>query len=151
MSGSELVRALAPAKVNLRLEVLGEREDGYHEIRSWTLAVDLCDSLDVRASVSGGIRLSLSGPAASPDVPVDGSNLVSRAASASLDEGRRLGAIGPEAGVDIALLKRIPSRAGLGGGSSVMLCLQTPAQASKHCWQWLSGAPRWQFGDRASG
>lgn len=112
------VRAIAPAKVNLRLEVLGERPDGYHEIRSTMLAVDLCDALEVRPRRGGGVRLGLSGDQASDDVPADGSNLASRGALAALEEGRRTGAIGGEAGVEIVLEKRIPSRAGLGGGSS---------------------------------
>ena len=112
------VRAIAPAKVNLSLEVLGRRPDGFHEIRSEMLAIDLCDSLEVRPDRGGGVRLSLAGPVASADVPSDGSNLVCRAAHAALAEGRRLGSIASEAGVEIALVKRIPTRAGLGGGSS---------------------------------
>jgi len=112
------VRAIAPGKVNLRLEVLGERPDGYHEIRSTVLAVDLCDALEVRPRTGGGVHLGISGAQASPDVPTDGSNLAFRGALAALEEGRRLGAIDADAGVEIALEKRIPSRAGLGGGSS---------------------------------
>lgn len=112
------VLAIAPGKVNLRLEVLGERPDGYHEIRASTLAVDLCDALEVRPRSMGTVRLAIAGAQASADVPADGSNLASRGAQAALEEGRRIGAIGRDAGVDIALEKRIPSRAGLGGGSS---------------------------------
>lgn len=114
----ESVRAVAPAKVNLSLEVLGRRDDGYHEIRTSALAVDLCDGLRARASRTGEVRLSIAGPAASPDVPSDATNLASRAAQAVLEEGRTLGAVDSAAGVDLALEKRIPSRAGLGGGSS---------------------------------
>ena len=113
-----VVRAVAPAKVNLSLEVLGRRKDGYHEIRTSALAVDLCDALEARATRTGEVRLSLAGPAASPDVPLDGTNLVHRAALAVLEEGKARRAIDPDAGVDLALEKRIPSQAGLGGGSS---------------------------------
>jgi len=112
------VRAVAPAKVNLSLEVLGRRGDGYHEIRTSALAVDLCDALEARATRTGEVRLSLWGPAAGPDVPADPTNLVSRAALAVLEEGRARGELDRDAGVDLALEKRIPSRAGLGGGSS---------------------------------
>ncbi len=113
-----VVRAIAPAKINLSLEVLGLRADGYHEIRTSALAVDLCDALEARPTRTGEVRLSIAGPAASPDVPADGTNLVARAARAVLEEGKARGAIGRDAGVDLALEKRIPSRAGLGGGSS---------------------------------
>jgi 4-diphosphocytidyl-2-C-methyl-D-erythritol kinase len=112
------VRAVAPAKVNLSLEVLGRRADGYHEIRTSALAVDLCDALEARPTRTGEVRLSIAGPAASPDVPADATNLVSRAALAVLEEGRARGRLDRGAGVDLALVKRIPSRAGLGGGSS---------------------------------
>ena len=44
------VRAIAPAKVNLSLEVLGRRDDGYHEIRTSALAVDLYDTLEASAT-----------------------------------------------------------------------------------------------------
>jgi 4-diphosphocytidyl-2-C-methyl-D-erythritol kinase len=117
-SKTRSVRAIAPAKINLSLEVLGRRKDGFHEIRTSALAVDLCDAIEVRATRTGEVRLSLAGPAATADVPADSTNLVCRAALAVLDEGRALGAIDAGAGVDLSLEKRIPSRAGLGGGSS---------------------------------
>jgi len=113
-----VVRALAPAKINLRLEVLGRRGDGYHEVRTWMLALDLCDGLELRPSTSGRVTLSVTGPSATSDVPAGAENLAARAASAVLEEGKRLSRIGAEVGLDLALEKRIPSRAGLGGGSS---------------------------------
>jgi 4-diphosphocytidyl-2-C-methyl-D-erythritol kinase len=118
MSRPSLVRALAPAKINLWLEVLGRRRDGYHEIRSWMLALELCDRLEARASSSGAVALSLAGTQASADVPAGAANLACRAAAAALAEGRKLGLIGERDGVDLALEKQIPSRAGLGGGSA---------------------------------
>ncbi len=118
MSRPTLVRALAPAKVNLRLEVLGRRADGFHDIRTWMLALDRCDHIEARANSIGRVTLSLSGEQASADVPVDERNLAFRAASAALAAGREGGLLGDRDGVDLVLDKRIPSRAGLGGGSS---------------------------------
>jgi len=112
------VRALAPAKVNLTLEVLAKRPDGYHEIRSWMLALSLSDALRVRATRSGEVRLVVLGDQASADVPVDERNLAVRAARFALEDARALGSAREDAGLEIELTKSIPSQAGLGGGSS---------------------------------
>ncbi len=117
---------LAPAKVNLTLEVLGRRPDGYHELRTVLLAVDLCDRLSVRCDSrqESSLKLTLTGPAASDDVPADGRNLVHRAAGLALKRLAELGApcLPP---LHIELEKHIPSQAGLGGGSSdAAACLQ---------------------------
>lgn len=117
MSGT-WVRALAPAKVNLTLEVLGQRADGYHEVRSWMLAVDLCDEVLARATSDGTVRLNVAGPAASADVPADGRNLAFRAAELVLASARSAGVVAPRVGIELRLEKRIPSQSGLGGGSS---------------------------------
>jgi 4-diphosphocytidyl-2-C-methyl-D-erythritol kinase len=95
------MRLCAPAKINWTLEVLGRREDGYHEVRTVMQTVDLCDTLDIRTAE----KIEVEGP---PDVSED--DLVLRAAGA-LDETRGRGA-------HIQLAKRIPAAAGLGGGSS---------------------------------
>jgi len=118
MSRPTVVRALAPAKVNLRLEVLGRRADGFHDIRTWMLALDRCDHLEARATSSGRVTLAVAGEHATSDVPLDERNLACRAANAVLAEGRARGLLGDRDGVDLVLDKRIPSRAGLGGGSS---------------------------------
>ncbi len=98
----------APAKINLALEVLGRRADGYHEVRTVLQAVDLADELRVSARGDGGTGVALRvDPAGS--APEEG-NLVLAAA-------RLLGA-DQLPGVSIALTKRIPVAAGLGGGSS---------------------------------
>jgi 4-diphosphocytidyl-2-C-methyl-D-erythritol kinase len=112
------VHALAPAKVNLTLAVLARRTDGYHDIHSWMLALDLCDRLAVRATDSGAVRLRVGGPAATDDVPADARNLAVRAAQAALDRARGLGVATLARGLEIELEKAIPSRAGLGGGSA---------------------------------
>jgi 4-diphosphocytidyl-2-C-methyl-D-erythritol kinase len=104
-------RALAPAKVNPWLVVRGRRDDGYHELDTGMLAIDLFDEVWARPRREPGLSLAL-GEGASSDVPADERNLAWRAASAVLESS------GAEAGVELRLVKRIPSRAGLGGGSS---------------------------------
>lgn len=110
-----------PAKLNLSLEVLARRPDGFHELESLLVPIDLADTLSLTAGGPPGIRLAVrfAGPLATPrgrvlarDVPTDGTNLVVRAAAALA------AAAGVEPALDIDLVKRIPSGAGLGGGSS---------------------------------
>jgi 4-diphosphocytidyl-2-C-methyl-D-erythritol kinase len=97
-----------PAKVNLFLEVLGRRPDGYHALASLMVTVGLFDSLELRESTSGTVRLEcdLPGLSTGPD------NLVVRAAE--LLRSR----FGVKSGLEIRLSKRIPMQAGLAGGSS---------------------------------
>jgi 4-diphosphocytidyl-2-C-methyl-D-erythritol kinase len=90
--------------------VTGVREDGYHELESLFLPLDLADQVEVELRDEPGVEIELEG--AAPDVPGDARNLAARAASAFLE------AAGLEAGVRIRLHKQIPSGAGLGGGSS---------------------------------
>lgn len=99
MSSSSSVELLAPAKLNLFLEVTGRRPDGYHEIDSVFQAIDLYDTLHLE--VSETLSLVVSG-----DAPADASNLVWKAAEALGVRAR------------ISLRKEIPPGAGLGGGSS---------------------------------
>ncbi|MFN0243467.1 MAG: 4-(cytidine 5'-diphospho)-2-C-methyl-D-erythritol kinase [Planctomycetota bacterium] len=113
-----LVVARAPAKVNLRLEVLEKRGDGYHEIRTWMLAVDLCDEVRVRLARHGGVRLRVRGPQFTSDISEDERNLAQRAARLALDLVGRGGNSSAHGGVDVELIKNIPSQAGLGGASS---------------------------------
>jgi 4-diphosphocytidyl-2-C-methyl-D-erythritol kinase len=96
----------AAAKVNLALEVLRRRDDGYHEIASVMQAIDLTDRLVLEDHDS--VELDTM----SPDVPTDGTNLAMRAAVALRD------AAGTKRGVRVRLDKRIPVAAGLGGGST---------------------------------
>src|SRR2546430_14366382 len=95
----------AAAKVNLILEVLGKRDDGYHELVTVMQAVDLSD----RITLEDAEVLEL---ASSPGVPADGRNLALRAATALRE------AAGVTRGARITLDKRIPVAAGLGGGSA---------------------------------
>jgi 4-diphosphocytidyl-2-C-methyl-D-erythritol kinase len=96
----------AAAKINLALEVLGKRPDGYHEIATVMQTVDLSD----RLALEDAEVLELS--ASAPDIPTDETNLALRAARALRD------AAGIERGARITLDKRIPVAAGLGGGST---------------------------------
>lgn len=99
--------ALAPAKLNVGLWILRRRPDGYHDLLTLFQAVDLYDRLTVEPRPRG---LSLA--CDDPSLPVDGDNLVLRAALAlARDTGVRRGA-------HFRLEKRIPHGAGLGGGSS---------------------------------
>jgi 4-diphosphocytidyl-2-C-methyl-D-erythritol kinase len=113
------VSVLAPAKINAWLEVVGRRTDGFHELDTGLLALDLCDRIEARAVAGiGGVRLRVDGPHASADVPSDKSNLAYAAASAALAFGARTARVPADIGVELRLTKHIPSQAGLGGGSS---------------------------------
>lgn len=96
----------SPCKVNLLLNILGRRPDGFHELETVLHPVNLCDRLAF-ARAAQGIQLTCS----EPSLPTDSSNLVHRAASAFLQAAR----VGE--GVRIHLEKKIPLAAGLGGGS----------------------------------
>jgi 4-diphosphocytidyl-2-C-methyl-D-erythritol kinase len=108
------VRVLAPAKLNLGLRIVGRRPDGYHELESVFVPIDLADELEIECEdrVDGPSEVSLALSGAEALVPADAANLSVRAAHAFLD------ASGLYARVRIALAKRIPAAAGLGGGSS---------------------------------
>jgi 4-diphosphocytidyl-2-C-methyl-D-erythritol kinase len=108
---SGALRLVAPAKINWTLEVLRKRPDGYHELRSLPQTIDLHDI--VTLSEGTAISLEISGPEAGAlgGAPPE-SNLAFRAAAALM---RRAGRGG---GVHIAIKKRVPVAAGLGGGSS---------------------------------
>jgi 4-diphosphocytidyl-2-C-methyl-D-erythritol kinase len=97
--------AKAPAKVNLQLEILGKRPDGYHDLRSVMASVSLYDDIAVTLTPCRPGEETYTASAAG----VEGENLAAKAA--------RLFGI-PGRSIDIAIEKRIPVGAGLGGGSS---------------------------------
>jgi len=97
----------SPAKVNLFLEIIGRRPDGYHDIASIMQLVDLCDEVRLRRRRTG-IHVEVQGA----ELPAGRENLAYRAAALLLE------AAGVEGGVEIHLEKRIPVAGGLGGGSS---------------------------------
>ncbi len=107
-----------PAKLNLFLDVLGKRPDGYHELETLMVSVGLYDTLRFQANPSGRFELSLH--EASPGItrsmrellPLDERNLVLKAALLLREQ------TGCTLGATIQLAKSIPLQAGLGGGSS---------------------------------
>jgi len=103
------VKLLAPAKINLGLRVLGRREDGYHELDSLFLPLDLADEveLELQPASRGTVEIQVVG-----DAPNDATNLAVRAAHAYLAARALPLAVG------IRLRKQTPTAAGLGGGSS---------------------------------
>src|SRR6267142_1144417 len=105
------VRIPAFAKINLRLEILGKRPDGYHELRTIFQTVSLHDDLRLRRARKPGISLNVEGNVALSREPAE-KNLVYRAVRALQQELKESG------GVEIRLKKKIPAGRGLGGGSS---------------------------------
>ena len=113
----------ANAKLNLTLDVLGRRGDGYHDLRMVMQSVDLCDRLTLSPAEGdgGAVRTNLS------FLPSDGHNLAAVAARRFFEQtGRRTG-------LSIEICKRIPVCAGMGGGSS-------DAAAVLHALNALTGA-----------
>ena len=110
------IRVKAHAKVNICLKITGKRPDGYHDLFSVMVPVDLCDNLDISLNNTGLIKIHSSGFS----VPTDNTNLVFKAAeSFFLKTGIE------NRGIKIKLDKKIPVAAGLGGG--VLSCAQVRA------------------------
>jgi 4-diphosphocytidyl-2-C-methyl-D-erythritol kinase len=113
------IRVAAFAKVNLRLEVLGRRPDGYHELRTIFQSLALHDTLILRRTETPGIELRVAGDSVLAAEEAR-KNLVWRAVDAVQREfvkrGEKRGRV--EGGIRAELQKRIPSGRGLGGGSS---------------------------------
>lgn len=98
----------AYAKVNIGLDVLRRRPDGYHELKMIMQTVDICDDLTFEKEGEPGIRLRIDGA----DLPTDENNLIYRAAALLMEEKKI------REGVAITLTKRIPIAAGMAGGSA---------------------------------
>lgn len=105
---ADVVALWAPAKVNLFLEVLGKRNDGYHEIATLMTAVGLYDTLIFKEEPSGKIEFACD----HPELTTGPENLVQRAARLLQAKSSCL------RGASIRLVKRIPMAAGLAGGST---------------------------------
>jgi len=103
-----------PAKINLTLEVLERRDDGYHALRSVMVPLELADTLHIEPAEHFSLACSDPGLASAD-------NLAARAARA----------VDPQAAVKIELKKTIPSQAGLGGGSSDAAGVLRAAMAGK--------------------
>lgn len=102
------LRLKAMAKVNLGLDVLRRREDGYHDLRMIMQSIYLYDQIELQMTETKGIKVSVN----LSYLPVNEDNLVYKAAKLLIDE------FGIECGVQINLRKYIPVAAGLAGGSS---------------------------------
>ena len=96
------------AKINTHLKVGSLRPDGFHELDTNFLSIELHDLLTFTLRENKGVQLSCD----DPDLPTDDSNLIVKASRLFFSEW------GQEIGIDINLQKRIPVSAGLGGGSS---------------------------------
>jgi 4-diphosphocytidyl-2-C-methyl-D-erythritol kinase len=99
----------APAKLNLFLEVLGKRPDGYHDLETLMVGVNVYDTLEVRPRADDQLLLACD----LPGLPTGPDNLVVKAADRLRRRANR-----PDLGADLRLAKRIPTQAGLAGGSS---------------------------------
>ena len=102
------MRLRAFAKINLGLDILRKREDGYHEVRMTMRTIQMYDVLEMKKVKKPGISLSVN----YPYIPSDERNLVYKAAKLLMDEFQ------VKEGVDIRLEKFIPVAAGMAGGSS---------------------------------
>src|SRR5512132_1629578 len=112
------MQVLAPAKINLSLKILGQRNDGFHEVETLIASISLYDEIGIEKRPEKGIKFRCD----DPSVPQGDDNLVIRAAKTFFETTKI------EAAVSIELKKKIPHGAGLGGGSSnaasVLLALE---------------------------
>lgn len=99
----------AYAKVNLTLDVLGKREDGYHDLKSVMQSISLRDDIEIDVGTGAPWKLICD----KPDIPNDRRNLAWNAAEVYCEAMQK----DPD-GLEIRITKRIPSQAGLGGGSA---------------------------------
>lgn len=104
----ESITLLSPAKINLTLEVLGKRQDGYHLLRSIMQPIDLFDELTLNTQSGTGIELKARGLT----IADKKDNLIYKSAEHYLEKTQI------EAKLEFRLIKKIPQQAGLGGGSS---------------------------------
>jgi len=103
------MQALAPAKINVSLRILGRRDDGFHEIETLIAPISICDEIKIeRRSLKEGIEFQCD----DPSVPAGDDNLIMCAAKSFFAATKFKPA------VSIELKKKIPHGAGLGGGSS---------------------------------
>lgn len=103
---------IAPAKINLYLEIIGDRPDGYHELAMVLQSISLADQIDIRPIEIDTIFVQCDNAA----VPNDNTNLAYRAAALMVQQFPE--AMAQYGGVEITIKKRIPVAAGLAGGST---------------------------------
>lgn len=108
MNKEKTIKLNSPAKINLFLDVLNKRQDGYHDIKTVFERINLFDEIELALTPDGVIKIFCS----HPDVPLDSSNLCYKAAQL-LQQDFMIAD-----GVEITIKKNIPVASGLGGGSS---------------------------------
>ncbi|GAB3558770.1 4-(cytidine 5'-diphospho)-2-C-methyl-D-erythritol kinase [Spelaeicoccus albus] len=109
-AGKSSVTARAPGKINLHFGVGPLGDDGYHDVASVYQAVTLYE--DVTAAASSEFSVTVTGPAATPDIPLDSSNLAVRAARLLAEHADVAG------GAELTVHKNVPVAGGMGGGSA---------------------------------
>ncbi len=110
VSNNYKVTVQAPAKINLLLNVLDKRSDGYHDLATWMQKIDLYDTIELELYSGNGIEFSCD----DVSIPTDETNLAVRAATAFFQVSKKSKGYGAK----VTLQKNIPVGAGLGGGSS---------------------------------
>lgn len=108
------IEVKCPAKINLTLEVLGKRPDGFHDIQSVMQTINLYDILTITTEKSNSTNINLSGT--STEIPYDEKNLVHKATKMFLDYAEN--EINTPQNISIHIEKNIPISAGLAGGST---------------------------------
>ncbi len=109
-----ILEVVSPAKINVFLYITGKRSDGYHELVSLMVPIGLTDKLVLEFDKCRGIQVRCR----YPGVPVDDTNLATRAASLFLEQYHKKIGNCPVKGIKIHIHKQIPVGGGLGGGSS---------------------------------
>ena len=107
-----MVRENARAKINLTLDILGIRADGYHEVSMIMQAIELCDTVELEKSSGISLKMDTSKIIGGENIPCDEKNLAWKAAMAFQKF------CGKNFGVEISIEKKIPMAAGLAGGST---------------------------------
>ena len=127
----ESIQVKAYAKINLGLNVLGRRQDGYHEVRMLMQTIRLFDKLTVKMTQTAGITLKSN----LSYLPCDDNNLIYRAAALFFEETKQ------RCGIHVTLEKHIPVAAGLAGGSSdaaaVLRALKLATDAAHKAGIWI--------------
>lgn len=103
------IKVLAPAKINLSLDILKRRPDGYHDVSMVMQTIDLYDTVTIETNDSGKTEISCN----YPGVPCDKTNIAYKAAEAFFNNTRT-----ENPGIHINIDKKIPTQAGMAGGST---------------------------------
>lgn len=107
-SEKSIIKIKSPAKVNLILDVVSKRKDGYHNLETIMVPVSLCDNIEIAGTMSNQIEIISN----NKDLPTNSRNIIHKAVKLLQNK------TGIKKGVIIKLNKKIPIAAGLGGGSS---------------------------------